>query len=211
MSFAYEKGKPVFEKVDLGASPGQIVAITGPSGAGKTTLINLLIKFLKPDSGTIALDGRDIQDIDTQWLRKQIGFVSQDIFLFNASVADNIRHGKPSASVEEVAEAAGKAGIHKDIVNFQKGYDTLVGERGVNLSAGQRQRVSVARAFLKDPAILIMDEPSSALDEASEKILTDSLKRLVKNRTAFIISHKSPLYDLADQVYKLQNSRTAIL
>ncbi len=210
VSFAYEKGKPVFEGVSLAAAAGDIVAVTGPSGAGKTTLINLLIKFLKPDSGTISLDGRDIQDIDTQWLRKRIGFVSQDIFLFNASAADNIRYGNPSASLEEVVDAAKKAGVHKDITGFENGYDTIVGERGVNLSAGQRQRISVARAFLKDPAILIMDEPSSALDEASEKILIGSLKRLVENRTTFIISHKAPLYDMADRVYKLQNSCTEI-
>ncbi len=207
VSFAYQEGKPVLSDVSFTVRPGEIVALTGPSGAGKTTLINLMIKFLTPKSGAIFLDAHDLRQIDTRWLRERVGFVSQDIFLFNDTVEANIRYGRPSASSEEVIRAARNAGIHDEIGQFQEGYQTLVGERGVNLSVGQRQRISIARAFLKDPRLLIFDEPTSALDADTESALKDSLKKLAKNRTVFMITHRMSVTDIAGRFFLLERGR----
>jgi subfamily B ATP-binding cassette protein MsbA len=197
----------VLDNVSFTVRQGETLTIVGPSGAGKTTLINLLLKFYTPQSGAIYLDKYDIGGLDHEWLRKQIGIVSQDIFLFNDTIENNIKYGNAAATREEVVRAAKKAHIHEDIEAFPKGYDTIVGERGTMLSVGQRQRVSIARAFLKDMPILVLDEPTSALDVATEKHLIGSLKELAKGRTTLIISHRLSLADIADEVIVLDGGR----
>ncbi len=207
VSFAYEDGRAALHDVSLRVRPGEVVALVGPSGAGKTTLINLLLKFYRPSAGAIRLDGRDLGELDTRRLRGRIGIVSQDVFLFNDTVEHNIRYGRPAAAREEVVEAARRAGVHEDIARLPQGYDTVVGERGILLSAGQRQRLSIARAFLRDPAILILDEPTSSLDPASEELVKDSLRSLVRGRTVFIISHRRTLDELAGAIVRLEGGR----
>jgi subfamily B ATP-binding cassette protein MsbA len=207
VSFSYEKDKPVLKNVTFTVHPGEIVALTGASGAGKTTLINLLLKFNLPESGQICLDGHDLKDIDTKWLRKQIGIVSQDVFLFNDTFESNIKYGKPAATMKEVVNAAQNAHIHHDIYQLKDGYKAAVGERGLKLSEGQRQRVSVARAFLKDPPILIFDEPTSALDVETEKALKSSLKKLTRNRTTFIVTHRMSMVEVATRIFVLDEGR----
>ncbi len=207
VAFAYEEKTPVLTGVSLGVKPGETVAITGVSGVGKTTLISLILKFYRPQRGRIALDGRDLEDIDTLWLRNQVGIVSQETFLFNDTIEHNIKYGDPSASPDAVREAARKARIDRDIAGFAEGYKTKVGERGTMLSVGQKQRISLARVFLKDPPVLILDEPTSALDRDTEKELGATLADIAKGRTTFIITHRTPLVDIADRVFELREGR----
>lgn len=209
VSFFYEKDKPVLRDISFAVRPGDVAALTGASGAGKTTLINLLLKFIMPRSGTIYLDDDDLKTIDTRWLRKQIGFVSQDIFLFNDTLENNIKYGKPSATREEVIRAAINANIHNEIEGFEHGYETVAGERGVKLSVGQRQRISIARAFLKNPRILIFDEPTSALDAKTEMALRDSLKKLSPGRVIFMITHRMAITGAANRIFILENGKIA--
>ena len=166
-----------------------------------------MLKFYRPQSGLIFLDNCELWQIDTQWLRKQIGVVSQEIFLFNDTVENNIKYGEPSASMEAVITAAENANIDKYIEGLEDGYNTMVGERGVKLSTGQRQRISIARAFLKDPPILIFDEPSSALDSDTETALKDSLRRITRDRTTFIISHRMSMTDVATRIFALEGGK----
>lgn len=203
ISFSYEAGTPVLRNISFSAHPGEIIALVGPSGAGKTTLVNLLLKFYLPESGSISIDGYNLNETDTAWLRRQIGVVSQDVFLFNDTIANNIRYSNPLADMDEVMSAAQKAGLHSEIHQFADGYDTLVGERGLKLSAGQRQRISIARAFLKDSPVLIFDEPASALDTATENIIKASLKRLSVGRTVFVIAHRFSTIEIADRILVL--------
>ncbi|WP_424358779.1 ABC transporter ATP-binding protein [Methanocella sp. MCL-LM] len=200
VSFAYEANKPVVKDASFTIKAGETVTLIGQSGLGKTTIASLLLKFYTPQEGAIYLDGHDLKDIDTLWLREQIGFVSQDIFLFDDTIANNIRYGKPSASFEEVIRAAKAAGIHESVEKFPEGYETIVGERGAKLSTGQRQRVSIARAFLRNTPILVMDEPTSALDMETEDMVKEALGKLVKGRTVFIISHRMSMTEIADRV-----------
>jgi ABC-type multidrug transport system fused ATPase/permease subunit len=207
VSFAYRSGFPVLRDVAFAAEPGDVVALVGPSGAGKSTLVSLLLAFYRPDAGAILLDGRDVRGLDTVWLRRQIGFVPQEGFLFADTVRNNIRYGNPSASDEAVIEAARAANVHEDIVALPEGYDTIAGERGSKLSVGQKQRVSIARAFLNNPPILVFDEPTSALDARSEALLKDSLSRLLAGRTTFIIAHRLSTISLARRIIVLDQGR----
>jgi subfamily B ATP-binding cassette protein MsbA len=205
VSFSYEEGRPVFSHISFCAHPGEIIALVGPSGSGKTTLVNLMLKFHDPQSGSILLDGHDLKDTPSPWLRENVGIVSQDVFLFNDTIERNISYGRPHATREEVVEAAKKANIHNDIDGLKNRYDTTIGERGVQLSAGQRQRISLARAFLKDPPILIFDEPTSALDVDTENLVKESFRNLAGSRTTFIIAHRLALIDIADKILSLEN------
>jgi len=191
VSFTYPgTTQPVLENLNLHIRPGGNVAIVGPSGAGKTTLCNLIPRFYEVIEGEILLDGKNIKDITLNSLRSHIGVVQQDVYLFSGTVYDNIIYGKQKASRAEVEEAAVKAGAHDFIMQLPDGYDTYIGERGVKLSGGQKQRISIARVFLKDPPILILDEATSSLDNESERIVQKSLERLAKGRTTLTIAHR---------------------
>ena len=190
VSFKYDEGVHVLKGIDLILKPGETVALVGPSGGGKSTLCSLIPRFYEVTEGSIKIDNIDVRDIKLESLRKSIGIVQQDVYLFAGTVMENIRYGKPGASDEEVINAAKKANAHEFIDNFEKRYETYVGERGVKLSGGQKQRISIARAFLKNPPILILDEATSALDNQSERIVQQSLEQLANNRTTFIIAHR---------------------
>ena len=191
VSFHYEENKEnVLSHVNLKVKPGEYVALVGSSGAGKTTLCSMIPRFYDVSSGSVKLDGKDIRDIKLKELRRQIGIVQQDVYLFAGTVMDNIRYGKPEASDEEVVRAAMAANAHEFIMSLPQGYDTDIGQRGVKLSGGQKQRLSIARVFLKNPPVLIFDEATSALDNESEKIVQHSLEKLAKDRTTFVIAHR---------------------
>ena len=183
--------------------PGQSIALVGPSGAGKSTLCNLIPRFYDVTEGRILIDGKDVRDLTQQSLRRSIGMVQQDVYLFAGTVADNILYGKPGATREAVIEAAKMAGAHEFIMQLPKGYDTYVGERGVRLSGGQKQRISIARVFLKDPPILILDEATSALDNESERLVQQSLEKLAHGRTVFTIAHRLTTIKGADVIWVL--------
>ena len=209
ISFAYDDKKPVLKDISLKLKPGETAAIMGVSGVGKTTLISLILKFYTPQKGVIRLDGRSLEDLDTHWLRSQIGIVAQETFLFNDTVEHNIKYGNPAATLDEVRAAARSARIDDDIAAFPEGYKTIVGERGTMLSVGQKQRISLARAFLKNPPVIILDEPTSALDRDTEKALGRTLADIARGRTTFIITHRTPLVDIADRVFELKAGRLA--
>ncbi|NLK21875.1 MAG: ABC transporter ATP-binding protein [Epulopiscium sp.] len=180
----------VFSNINLNINAGDYIALVGPSGVGKTTLCSLIPRFYEVSSGSIKIDNKDIKDIKLKSLRKNIGIVQQDVYLFTGSVMDNIRYGKPNATEEEIIAAAKNANAHEFIMELPDGYDTDIGQRGVKLSGGQKQRLSIARVFLKNPPILIFDEATSALDNESEKVVQNSLEKLAKNRTTFVIAHR---------------------
>ena len=180
----------VFKNITLDVAAGDYMALVGSSGVGKTTLCSLIPRFYDVSEGTIKIDGKDIRKVTMKSLRNSIGIVQQDVYLFAGSVADNIRYGKPGATMEEIVEAAKNANAHEFIMELPNGYDTYIGQRGIKLSGGQKQRLSIARVFLKNPPILIFDEATSALDNESEKVVQDSLEKLAKNRTTFVIAHR---------------------
>lgn len=191
ISFKYNDTKSeVFKNITLKVEAGDYIALVGASGVGKTTLCSLIPRFYEAAEGEILLDGKDIRDIKLRSLRKNIGIVQQDVYLFAGSVMDNIRYGKLEASDEEIIEAAKNANAHEFIMELPDGYNTYIGQRGVKLSGGQKQRISIARVFLKNPPVLIFDEATSALDNESEKIVQESLEKLAKNRTTFVIAHR---------------------
>lgn len=202
--FAYEKEKNVLEDINLSAKPGEVVALVGPSGAGKTTLVDLIPRFYEPSKGVVTIDGQDIRSFTLASLREKIGIVPQDIILFNGSIADNIAYGKLNASKEEIIEAAKDANAHRFIEQLSQGYDTLIGERGAKLSGGQRQRIAIARALLKNPPILILDEATSALDTESEVLVQEALERLMEKRTTFVIAHRLSTIRNANQILVLE-------
>lgn len=206
--FQYHPDAPVLRDVSFAAEPGQVIALVGPSGAGKSTLINLISRFYDVDAGRICIDGHDIREVTVKTLRGQIGIVPQETLLFSESVADNIRYGRPEASLAEVEAAARAANAHHFITNdLSDGYATLVGERGVKLSGGQRQRVAIARAILKDPRILILDEATSSLDSESEHLVQEALERLMAGRTSFVIAHRLSTVRQADLILVLSEGR----
>lgn len=211
VSFSYREGdeKPVINHLSLSIAAGRTVALVGPSGGGKTTLCNLIPRFYEIDAGTITLDGHDIRKVRRQELRQNIGTVAQDVFLFEGTVKDNIRFGKPDATDEEIVSAAKRAEIHDFILSLPQGYDTNVGERGVRLSGGQKQRISIARVFLKDPAVLILDEATSALDNVTEQQIRRALDKLSQGRTGLIVAHRLSTVKNADEIIVLTGEGVA--
>ncbi|MFC2055958.1 ABC transporter ATP-binding protein [Chloroflexota bacterium] len=209
VSFAYEPGLDVLHNIDLTVNPGETVAIVGRTGAGKSSLINLSARFYEVDKGEITVDGYNVVSVTQQSLRHQIGIVPQDAFLFSGSIEDNIRYGRLEASRQEVIEAAKTAGMHDFITHLEHGYDTPVGERGGNLSAGQRQLVCLARAILPNPPILILDEATSNVDTDTERIMQKSLRRLTQGRTCLIIAHRLSTVTNADRIVALEQGRVA--
>ncbi|MBM3215023.1 ABC transporter ATP-binding protein [Candidatus Poribacteria bacterium] len=205
--FAYRPDVEVLGGIDLHAKPGEMVALVGPSGAGKSTLVNLIPRFYDPTRGGIFVDGHDLRTVDLTSLRKQIGVVLQDPFLFNVSIRENIRYGRLDASDDEVEAAARAANAHDFIVDAPEGYDTLIGERGIKLSGGQRQRLSIARAILADARILILDEATSSVDSETEHLIQEAIHRLVRNRTTFVIAHRLSTVQDADQILVLDGGR----
>jgi ABC-type multidrug transport system fused ATPase/permease subunit len=193
----------VLKDISLHIEPGQQVALVGPSGAGKSTIAALLLRFYDASAGSIRLDGLDIKGIPLTQLRKQMAVVPQDVLLFGGTILENIEYGRPGSGIEEIMEAAKKAHAHEFISGFPEGYQTIVGERGVKLSGGQRQRIAIARAILKDPAILILDEATSSLDSASEALVQDALENLMHGRTSFVIAHRLSTIRNADQILVL--------
>ena len=211
LDFAYptRPDMPVLSNFNLRLSPGEVVALVGHSGSGKSTVAALLSRFYDPQGGNIQLDGEDYTSLDIKWLREQVGVVSQEPILFATSITNNIRYGRPGASQDEVIAAAKAANAHNFIESFPEGYDTLVGERGVKLSGGQKQRVAIARALLKDPRLLILDEATSALDAESEHLVQEALDRLMQGRTTLIIAHRLSTVREADRVCVLDKGRVA--
>ena len=207
VTFAYKEGANALSHVSLAASPGQMVAFVGPSGAGKSTIANLIPRFYDVSSGAIRIDGYDVREVTMESLRRQIGIVPQETMLFSTTVRENIRYGRLDATEEEIVQAAKDANAHDFIMALPKGYDTKIGERGLNLSGGQRQRIAIARAILKDPRILILDEATSALDTESEKIVQAALDRLMVGRTSFVIAHRLSTVFNADQIYVIDGGR----
>jgi ATP-binding cassette subfamily B protein len=197
----------VIDSLTLHLEPGEVVAVVGPSGAGKSTIAALIGRFYDPDQGRLLLYGHDLRELDTSFLRRQIGAVAQEPILFSTSIAENIRYGRPGASREEIESAARSANAHGFISGFPQGYDTLVGERGVQLSGGQKQRVAIARAVLKDPRILVLDEATSALDAESEHLVKEALDRLMEGRTTLVIAHRLSTVMGADRVLVLDDGR----
>jgi ABC-type multidrug transport system fused ATPase/permease subunit len=194
----------VLKNLSLHARPGERVALVGPSGAGKSTIVSLLLRFYEPSRGVIRLDGRPAAQYPLRGLRGQMGIVPQEVLLFGGSIAENIAYGRPGAPPEAVTAAARRANAHEFISRFPEGYETLVGERGVKLSGGQRQRIAIARAILKDPAILILDEATSSLDSESERLVQDALELLMRGRTSFIVAHRLATVRKADQIIVIE-------
>jgi ATP-binding cassette subfamily B protein len=210
VSFSYPSRREVevLRDVSLVARAGQRIALVGPSGAGKSTLVALLLRFYEPDRGRILIDGRDARDYGLHELRQQMAVVPQDVLLFGGTIADNIAYGRPGAGEDAIIEAARKANAHDFIAGFPEGYQTRVGERGIQLSGGQRQRVAIARAILRDPAILILDEATSSLDSESESLVLQALERLMEGRTSFVIAHRLSTVRGADRIVVLKDGTT---
>jgi ATP-binding cassette subfamily B protein len=201
VTFSYDDGFPVLASTDLAIEPAQTTAFVGSTGSGKTTIVKLLLRFYDPDSGTITVDGQDIRTLDHADLRRWIALVSQDVFLFYGTVAQNIAYGVESATNEQISAAAVAAEAHDFIMELPNGYDTIIGERGQKLSGGQRQRLSIARALLTDSPILILDEATSAVDNETEAAIQRSLARVSHNRTMIVIAHRLSTIRNADRIY----------
>ena len=207
VSFGYQANQPVLQDLSLTASPGEIVALVGHSGAGKTTVINLLMRFYDPHSGKILIDGVDISKVTLKSLRSQIGIVPQETILFSGTIAENIAYGQKEIDLELIEQAAKIANAHSFISQFPQGYHTWLGEQGVNLSGGQRQRLAIARAVFLNPKILILDEATSALDSESETLVQEALERVMTNRTVFIIAHRLSTIRRANCIVVLEQGR----
>jgi ATP-binding cassette subfamily B protein len=207
VSYSYDETKEVLTNVSLDVKKGQTFALVGPSGGGKTTVCHLIPSFYKIAEGEIKIDGKNINEYTAASLRRNIGIVQQDIYLFNATIKENILYGKLDATDEEIVEAAKRANIHDYIMTLEKGYDTEIGERGVKLSGGQKQRLSIARVFLKDPAILILDEATSALDNTTEVLIQQALDELCRGRTTLVVAHRLSTIRNADEIAVVMNGK----
>ncbi|WP_299285271.1 ATP-binding cassette domain-containing protein, partial [uncultured Mucilaginibacter sp.] len=197
----------VLKEVSFHARSGEKVAIVGPSGAGKSTIAGLILQFYHPQNGEILFDGKPASSYSLTDIRNQVAIVPQDVLLFGGTIRENIAYGRLNATEAEVLQAAQRANAHQFITSFPEGYDTLVGERGVKLSGGQRQRIAIARALLKNPAILILDEATSSLDSESERLVQEALEELMKNRTSIIIAHRLSTIREADQIIVLEKGK----
>jgi ABC-type multidrug transport system fused ATPase/permease subunit len=207
VSFAYRADVPALHEINLAVKPGQCVALVGPTGAGKSTLVSLLSRFYEATGGEILLDGRNVADIPLLELRRQIGVVSQETFLFNGTILDNLRFGRPDATRAEIEAMARAACVHEFVSGLPEGYDTHVGERGVKLSVGEKQRISIARALLKNPPVLVLDEATASVDTTTEQLIQQALQRLLAGRTSFVIAHRLSTVRHADLILVLQKGR----
>jgi ATP-binding cassette, subfamily B, bacterial MsbA len=207
IGFAYDPRQPVLTDISFEAKPGELVAIVGPTGSGKTTVMNLLHRFYDPAEGRITIDGHDLRQVTMDSWYRQIALVPQETILFGGTILDNIRYGDEKASQEEVVAASRAAHAHDFIMNFPDQYQTIVGEKGINVSGGQRQRIAIARAIVKNPRILLLDEATSALDSESERLVQEALERLMKGRTTFVIAHRLTTIQRADRILVLNKGR----
>jgi ABC-type multidrug transport system fused ATPase/permease subunit len=207
VTFGYEPGRPALDGITLEVQPGEVVAVVGPTGAGKTTLANLLVRFYDPWAGRITVDGHDLRQVRLGSLRQQVAIVLQEPFIFPLTVAENIAYGRPNATREEIVAAATAANAHDFVALLPNGYESVVGERGATLSGGEKQRLAIARALVKDAPILVLDEPTAALDVRTEALLLDALERLMKGRTTFIIAHRLSTIRKADRIVVLERGR----
>jgi len=211
VSFSYQTEMPVLHQVSLHLEPGKSLALVGPSGGGKTTICNLIPRFYDVTDGAVLVDGQDVRAVTQTSLRRNIGVIQQEVFMFAGTVRDNIRYGKPDATDAEIVEAAIRAEIHDEIMRMPDGYDSYIGERGIMLSGGQKQRISIARVFLKNPKILILDEATSALDTVTEQRIQRSLDELSRGRSSVIIAHRLSTVRHADQIAVVENGKIAEL
>ena len=209
VSFSYLEGIPVLEDIQLHISPGETFALVGMSGGGKTSICHLIPRFYDVTEGAVRIDGKDVRLLTQESLRRNIGIIQQDVFLFAGTILENIRYGRPDATDREVIEAAIQAEIHEEILHMPDGYQSFVGERGVVLSGGQKQRISIARVFLKNPPILILDEATSALDSVTEQKIQQSLDRLSKGKTCVVIAHRLSTIRNADRIAVIEDRRIA--
>jgi len=209
VSFGYDAGRPVIKDVSLKIEAGQVAALVGPTGAGKTTIISLVPRFYDPDSGVVKIDGVDIRRFKQKSLRQQISFVLQETLLFHGPIWSNIAYGKPEASRKEILRAAELANAHEFIEKLPEGYNTIVGERGVTLSGGQRQRIAIARAIIRNSPILILDEPTTGLDAMSEKLVVEALDRLMQGKTSIVIAHRLSTIRRADAIFVVNDGQIA--
>ena len=207
VSFSYAEGKLALNGVSLTAAPGQTVAIVGPTGSGKSTLVHLIPRFYDPVHGRILIDGTDVRDLDLAALRRSVSMIFQETFLFSASVAENIAYGQPGATREEIGRCAGLAQAHEFITRLESGYDTIIGERGVSLSGGQRQRIAIARAFLMNPRVLILDDATASVDSQTERLIQESMRELSRGRTTFVIAQRFSTVKHADLILVLRDGR----
>jgi subfamily B ATP-binding cassette protein MsbA len=204
VKFTYGRGDPVLHNISFVAEPGRVTALVGPSGGGKSTIFNLMLHFYEPDGGTITIDGQDVSAVSRRSLRGQIAYVGQDVFLFRGTIRENIAFGKPGASEAEIVAAAHAACAHDFIMSFPLGYDTPVGEHGLQLSGGQRQRISVARALIKDAPIILLDEATASLDSESERQVQEAIAHLTQDRTTLVIAHRLHTVAHADRIYVVE-------
>jgi len=209
VAFAYDADSPVLREVSFSIAPGQRVGIVGPTGGGKSTVVSLIPRFYDPTAGQVTIDGIDLRDFTLDGLRSQIGFVLQDTVLFRGTIRDNIAYGRPGATQQEIEQAARLANAEEFIAKMPHGYDTMVGERGSTLSGGQRQRIGIARAVVRNAPILILDEPTAALDSESEKLVMEALERLMAGRTVITIAHRLSTIRDAHQIVVLQSGVVA--